>query len=639
MSAERLGPESWRSVLVLLLVCVAIYWAYSMGFTGAMYYDDFRPLSSLTSVKDLNSALYYVLTEESGPLGRPISMLTFLLNRDDWDGDKSGFFQINALIHIANGLLVAIISWQLARLQGKEGRVASWIALGAAALWMVLPIQVSSSLIAIQRMASLAAFFMFAGLAVYLWGISVQLERPRQGLFLQLTGIGLFTVLAALAKESGALLPVLALVIETTLLVGVASARPWRRYRIAACSLVLFALLAYLVKTLGDGQMVFEVRGFTVAQRVITEGPILLDYLRLAFIPDVYAFRPFHDEYQALPGWDLPSALAMLFWAVVLVGAIKLRCRSPVLAFAALWFLASHLLESTVIGLELYFEHRNYFALLGPCFALVWWIAKCPERYRSWAAMAFGGYIVIMFGVLWQVTSLWGQQKDAAVVWFDSAKGSPRAAEHLALMFLGQNQAYEAWRVLEMQTERCPDCVGSQVQAMLLSCVMGDEQKTRAHYERAMSLAATVGQLGSAPSALAATFDQVSSKGCKYLSLDDLAALNQAMIRFQVSGISMKQRASLFINLQAIAIERERPQEALNYLIQAWQARPDPGLGEGMVKLWLKLGHVNQAQAFVSTQMCSKLPRNPLLADRQKQRCAAMQSQIDNAKKDARSSS
>jgi Tfp pilus assembly protein PilF len=419
----------------------------------------------------------------------------------------------------------------------------------------------------------------------------------------------------------------------------VASARPWRRWRIAAFSLVLSVLLAYLLKTLGDGRMVYEVRGFTVGQRVITEGLILLDYLRLAFIPDVYAFRPFHDDYQALPGWDLPSVLAMLYWGVVLVGAIMLRRRSPVLAFAALWFLASHLLESTVIGLELYFEHRNYFALLGPCFALVWWIAKSPLRFRSLAAVAFAGYVVLMFGVLVQVTSLWGQQKDAAVVWFDSAKGSPRAAEHLALMFLGQNQTYEAWRVLEIQTERCPDCVGSQVQAMLLSCAMGDEAKTRAHFDRAMSLAMTVGQLGSSPSALAATFDQVSSKGCKYLSLEDLAALNQAMVRFQVSGMSLKQRAALFINLQVIAMEQGRPQEALGYLQQAWQARPDFDLGEGMVKRWLKLGQVTQAQAFVSTQLCSKLPRNPLLAEGQKQRCTALQSQIDNEKKDLRSSS
>jgi len=111
------------------------------------------------------------------------------------------------------------------------------------------------------------------------------------------------------------------------------------------------------------------------------------------------------------------------------------------------------------------------------------------------------------------------------------------------------------------------------------------------------------------------------------------------MTRLQVSGISMKQRASLFINLQVIAAERGHSQEALNYLQQAWQARPDFALGEAMVKQWLKLGQITQAQAFVSTQLCRKLPRNPLLADRQKQRCAAMQSKIDNEKKDLRSSS
>ena len=39
-------------------------------------------------------------------------------------------------------------------------------------------------------------------------------------------------------------------------------------------------------------------------------------------------------------------------------------------AFAVLFFLAGHILESSIFPLELIFEHRNYLPSFGPWFAL-----------------------------------------------------------------------------------------------------------------------------------------------------------------------------------------------------------------------------------------------------------------------------
>lgn len=618
--------------LTLLVVLAAVFYIYSFGFSGAMYYDDFGPFSGLSTVTNWDSAINYVLTNESGPLGRPISMLSFLLNMHDWAGDQSHFFMINALIHTFNGLLVAIITWQLAVLTGQ--RHATWLAVGVAALWVCLPIQVTSSLIAVQRMTSLAALFSLSGLALYLGGLRIQRHKPARGLLLQLVGIGPFTLLAVLAKESGALMPVLVLVLEVTLLASVEVAKPWRRWRMLIGALTLLALLAYMLRMILLDHTVLDVRGFTVEQRFISESLILLDYLRLAFIPDIYSFHPFHDNYRALPGWTPLGVLAMSLWTALLLGAILLRRRLPIVAFAILWFLAAHLLESTFVALELYFEHRNYIALFGPCLAVVWLIARVPMKFRRLAVGAFGLYFLLMLGALFQVTSLWGQQRDAAVVWFDSAKGSSRASEHLALLLLGNRQTYEAWRVLEIQSERCPDCVGSQVQAMLLSCVMGDEAKTRAYYDHSLQLAQSARLLGSAPSTLAATLKQIDSKACKFVSLDDLRVLNQALLKYQVSGLGLRQRAALLVNLQSIAIDQNEPQRALEYLQQLWQDKPDPALGEGMVRLWLKLGQIDEARAFAASEMCRRLPRNPLIAEQQMQRCQATRANIEKISKE-----
>ena len=56
---------------------------------------------------------------------------------------------------------------------------------------------------------------------------------------------------------------------------------------------------------------------------------------------------------------------------VVLIGAaLALRKRRPLASLGVLWFFGAHALTSTIIPLELVYEHRNYFASLGLCLVL-----------------------------------------------------------------------------------------------------------------------------------------------------------------------------------------------------------------------------------------------------------------------------
>jgi len=76
----------------------------------------------------------------------------------------------------------------------------------------------------------------------------------------------------------------------------------------------------------------------------------------------------YHDDFQASAGWltpwtTLPAVLGLL---CVALAALVVRRRFPLFAFAVLFFLAGHLLESTVFPLELVFEHRNYLPSIAP---------------------------------------------------------------------------------------------------------------------------------------------------------------------------------------------------------------------------------------------------------------------------------
>ena len=56
--------------------------------------------------------------------------------------------------------------------------------------------------------------------------------------------------------------------------------------------------------------------------------------------------------------------------ALLVAAAFALRHRLPMFSLGLFWFLGAHLLTSSVLPLELVFEHRNYFALLGVLLAI-----------------------------------------------------------------------------------------------------------------------------------------------------------------------------------------------------------------------------------------------------------------------------
>ena len=67
-----------------------------------------------------------------------------------------------------------------------------------------------------------------------------------------------------------------------------------------------------------------------------------------------------------------------------------------------------HLLESSYIPLELYFEHRNYMSMIGPIMASVWYLNVLLERsmlayWRRAEISLFAFVLVFMVWQIWQI--------------------------------------------------------------------------------------------------------------------------------------------------------------------------------------------------------------------------------------------
>lgn len=597
--------------LLLIFSLLFVYVIYSWGFSGALYYDDFRPLSGLANIHDLNSALFYIFNESSGPLGRPISMLSFLLNVNDWDQNLSGFFQINTLIHLFNGILVFFISSKIFNLIYSQSEKNKWLALAVSSLWLISPLLVSTQLIAVQRMASLSALFVFAGVLCYLKGLEVQKQRPTLGLCIQFGSIFIFTLLAMFSKENGILLPIFTLALEYTIVQQYYQHQNFKKLRFILFFSCLIVILGYLSSTIPHAEHSYSVRNYTLYERIITQPQVLIDYIRLAFIPDIFSYNPFHDNYSKnsqLLG-NIPAIFSGIVCLLALIAAISLRKKYAVFSFAILWFFAGHLLESTVIGLELYYEHRNYIAILGLYLLLVYAFNQLTVHHKKFTTLIWGSlivYLVFLSFITFQVTSLWGKPEQAAQAWFINQKGSSRATEHLALMWLQQGKVEPAYEILKRQKDNCPTCLNSQIQYLMLSCVLKKQYETHKQLIFIKNLSHTQKFISGAPSALQALFSQIKTEQCEYISTQDIKEINQSLIK-NTPAVSLGKgnHLAMYVNLYQIAqYEQDRTLEWTS-LLKIWDLSNDIGTGSIILKKYIDNHQLNEAKEFYTKQLCN----------------------------------
>jgi protein O-mannosyl-transferase len=480
MPAERASNLRLQLFAVLILVAglLVTWFAYAPALGGSLHFDDQVNLGGLARVNDSASAFRFVATGVSGPLGRPIALASFVPQAYAWPGAVEEFIYTNILIHILNGALVAWLLYLLGLARKPPEQEAALVAAGAAAIWMLLPLLASSSLLVVQRMTTLSATFVLLGGIAYLYARRGVERRPVASLWCMTLAISIGTLLGVLAKENGILLFAFLLAAEATLL-----DRPLNVSRIlwrGWFSLVLVAPLVLLVIYLGSilpySEGIIARRGFSGLERLITQAEILWKYLYLAFVPSIPNLGPFQDDYQVQRNLLNPTTLlAVGAWLGVIVAAVALRRKAPLFSFAVAWYLLGHLLESTTVSLELYFEHRNYLPLVGPVYALIASISQLTAPWRRLAAFGAVAYAGMLAMLLFSTASLWGSPALAAEMWHIYKPDSLRATQFLARTHFAHGDRLASRRVLNRYVEANPDAHDVRLQVLVVSCQLDPE--------------------------------------------------------------------------------------------------------------------------------------------------------------------
>jgi tetratricopeptide (TPR) repeat protein len=400
-TAQWTTQSDYLGYWLILLICIL---PYSNSFDCDWHLDDFpnvvkNPAIHISeiSLDSLSQATGMFQTHGirvSGLAFRPVAYFSFAMNWYAGTDHVLGYHIVNVGIHVLCTIILYILVRSLFRtpfLSGFCKGDEKNIALLSAVLWAIHPIQIQAVTYIVQRMTLLATLFYLSGLLCYVKARN-HTERPlRLGLF---SGCFLCMLLAMGSKENAVIFPLSLALIEIVFFKNFSN-----RVRLKVCIQILLAataatgiLAAFLPYSILSDPLAFIAklssdRPFTVAERLLTEPRIVIGYLTQIFYPLLSRFSIEHYISKSTSLLNPITTIgAMSLISGLLVLALFQIRKLPVLSFSILFYFLNHIIESTVIPLELVFEHRNHlpsaFVFFPVALAVVKGLRYCQRMQR-----------------------------------------------------------------------------------------------------------------------------------------------------------------------------------------------------------------------------------------------------------------
>jgi hypothetical protein len=431
--------------VILLLVLGGL--AYSNTLRVPFYLDDNRIIKNNQLIRV--ASLDFKSLADTGFANvissRPVANITYALNYHFHFLDLPGYHLVNIVLHLLTGVLLFLLVKRTLTLPALayDAERATWIACAGALLWLLHPVQTQAVTYIVQRMTGLAAFFYLGSLCLYVEGRLAGKPKYVAALW---GGSVLFWLLAMGSKENAVTLPFFVFLYEWYFFQGFD--RGWLKKMAPYLGLVVVVgVLGILLFTHGDpvGWLLrgYRIRNFSLGERVLTEMRIVFYYLGLLLYPLPSRLGLEHDFALS---HSLLSPLTTLFSGAGLVGmcgvGIATARRYKVFSFALFWFLGNLLLESSVVPLELVFEHRLYLPTMFIFPALVLALANIPHKILVGASLA----VIIMLLGFWTIerNAQWGNPEGFIRQNIRLAPDNPRIYNDLGLLLLREGRVDEA---------------------------------------------------------------------------------------------------------------------------------------------------------------------------------------------------
>ena len=602
------------------LALVVSYLCYQPAVSGDFLMDDFHNIGTMSiGIDTADDLREFLFSPGAGPVGRPISRLSFLINDYAWPAEAASFKHTNLMLHLLCGLaLYAFVLRLLPRLSVPIN-VVPYVALAGTSLWLLHPFNISTTMYVVQRMTQLAALFMLLSCWAYVV-FRPRVDSAEDGSLAKLTAaVGVPGVLAILSKENAAVLPALLLLIERIAFSTTPRTRQFRAWE-AVClwlpsALVVLGLV--LVPLVGSG---YENRTFSISERLLTQPVILFDYLHHIVTFSTFGLGIYHDDqvtYSSLLA--TPVLISLVALAIAVIFAWRCRRRFPIVALGVGWFLIGHLVESTTVPLELYFEHRNYLPMMFVLIGGVWGLIKLFQLANAkTVGYAFGLMLALNVMAMFQTQSMarvWGNSDELVLLMATEHPDSPRAFRSLIRWMELYNQREQALNKLDRAfAEQFPEDISLPLMSVDITCNMGSEHRydLSALADEMERYQFTDGYFPTAESLV----DKLREGLCPEL-VDPLTRMLENTVKLDVKVNEARKRASKALRLNARwLMDRGDFRRARDNLHRAYEFNPGATIAFELTELWIRVGEFESALAWLErTESHERSNRHPLRPD------------------------
>lgn len=458
------SPETWPARLLLPFFLFLILATYSHTLYSPLVLDDTASFVEMREVyiNDFSCDSLKQIAGSRFGMARFLPMLSFAVDHRLNPGSIVQFHLTNIVIHLLTTLALYAFLTGIMRFDASQRMLRltspAHFCLFVAVLWALHPVQTNAVTYLVQRMASMMAMFYLAALACYVFARASHTVARRCVLY----GAAACMALAAfLSKENAVTLPFAILLIEFIFLAPAMAARlrramTWPRLLLAV--LLLLLLTPFVLGFLDNIMASYQTRHFTLLERLLTEPRIIVFYLSLLALPLPSRLNLDHDFTLSTSLLSPPTTLvAVVLLFVLLLAAVRLRHREPLVAFGVLWFFLQLFVESTIIPLELIFEHRLYLPSIGFILLVVAGVDRAFAFWGRYKITRPGRMAFLCLIILVCVSSLLTSTRnhtwrDSLSIYGDSLRKSPnkpRALVNYGLALFHAKEYAEALPLFE----------------------------------------------------------------------------------------------------------------------------------------------------------------------------------------------
>ena len=443
--------RDYQNKMILLcagfVICLLVLSAYSNTLYAPFVLDDLHSFVREPKVLGFTFDLtgFANLAATKFGVRRFLPMLTFVFDLKWGGGSLAAFHVTNIVIHLLATfsllfLLQSLLLFPKLKLSSDAGDnrcLSTILVVTVVGLWSLSPVQTNAVTYIVQRMTSIATLFYFLSLSCYLRGRFYHLAHgfSKGVLFFYLSSLICF-LCAIVSKEIAATLPVIVLLVELLIVEESEMFAALKRHKkiVVGSALLVTALILYKFY---NGWLLsgYSNRHFTLPERLLTQFRVVSSYCGILLLPLPMWLNLEHDVTLSTSLFSpLTTLFSLVFVVLVIYIAWKIKGKKPLLAFAIFWFFVNLLIESTIIPLELKFEHRLYLPSVGFYLFLVFGFHEVlcyfnGDNFSANRIKIFVSVAVIIWSGLSFLTytrnMVWG---DTVSLWQDCISKAPNKA-------------------------------------------------------------------------------------------------------------------------------------------------------------------------------------------------------------------